>query len=595
MNRKIIVSTIASLILILLSISTESSSLKTKKPQLNEPDFDINTILNDKEKEWIKNHKTIRVGHDPNWAPFEFFDKNGESFGINIEYIKYIASVLNLKIEFIKTNTWQETLDNIKNKDVDLLTGVSQTPDRLDYMSFTKPYITNPISVFAHEDITHIRNLDELNNKKVAIVKGYFIEEVFEKKHPQIELVFADSPKEALKLVKKKKVFAYVDGMISGGYYIKENNLHSIRLVGETPYSYQLSIGIRNDWSEMTSIVQKVLNNIPESEKNNIYYNWISLNSNNSFRYDLLLRLSIPLSIILLLIFFWNRKLRREIKRREQAQLDLNFAFKELKDTQTHLVQTEKMATVGQLTAGVAHEIKNPLNFIMMGMEGVINGIDAYEKIIDAYESLKTSLSKEELEKIEQLKEKLDYNYFRYECDSLSKSIAEGAESIHEITKSLNNFSYFSGKEKVLADVNKGLESTLVLLKNQYKYKAEVEIDLGKLPEIKCFPGKLNQVYVNLISNATQAIEDQGKIEISTFLENNFVVISIKDNGKGMSKDQLDKIFNPFYTTKPIGKGTGLGLPISKNIIDEHEGRIIVDSEQGVGTEFKIYLPIITE
>lgn len=595
MNRKVTISLIVSAIFILFSISIYSFAVRTKKPQLNELDFDINILLNEKEKEWLNNHKVIRVGHDPNWAPFEFLDKNGESCGINIHYIKYVATTLDLEIEFIKTNTWQESLNKIRNKELDLLTGISETKDRLEYISFTKPYITNPISVFADEGITHIRDLRELYGNKVAIIKGYFTEELLSNKHPQIEQILVDSPQDALKLVKRKKAYAYIEGMITGGYYIKEKKFRSIRLVGKTPYSYNLSIGVRSDWSELTSIIQKVLNNIPESEKNNIYYSWISLNANNSQDYSMLFKFIIPLTVLLLLTYFWNRKLRREIKRREKTQLDLNIAFKELKETQTHLVQTEKMATVGQLTAGVAHEIKNPLSFIMMGMEGVINGVEAYEKIIDAYENTHTSLTKQELDSIEKLKNKLDYNYYRYECDSLSKNISEGVDSIHEITKSLNTFSYFSGSEKVLANINKGLKSTLVLLKNQYKYKAEVKVDFGNIPEVKCFPGKLNQVYVNIVSNATQAIKDQGKIEIKTYVENNFIVISIKDDGKGMSKDQIEKIFTPFYSTKPIGKGTGLGLSISKNIIDEHEGKIIVHSELNVGTEFKIYLPIITE
>lgn len=575
-----------------VSISAFTINLIQKPETATTTSKDLNLTI--EEREWLKDHPVIKVGSDPNWAPFEYLDKDGNFCGIDIDYLKLVEEKTGIQFTFAQEKTWNDVLSKVKSKDIDLLSGINETTKRLEFLNFTKPYITNPISIFANEEITHIRSLSELNNEKVVVVKGYFTEYILKTYYPKIELILANSPQEALKTLHKKKVAAYIEGMINASFYLKETNYKSIRLVGETPYEYKIGFGVRNDWPELISILQKVLDSVSEKEKNNIYYKWISLSVSKEFDYSLLFKFTIPLIILLLIFIFWNRSLKREMIKKEQAQLDLNFAYKELKDTQTQLVQNEKMATVGQITAGIAHEIKNPLNYISLGINGVKDGFESIIQVINRYEELSKKLSDSDLTEIEELKQEVEYQFYKKECISIIEDINTGLKSIGEITKSLNTFSYFSGREKALADINDGIKSTLVLLKSQYKNKAEIVASFGNIPKIKCFPGKLNQVYVNLISNATQAIDDQGTITIKTFEENNQIVISIKDTGKGMTKDEMSQIFNPFYTSKPIGKGTGLGLSITKNIIDEHNGEIEFHSEKGKGTEFIIRLPIFT-
>ncbi|NJO88656.1 MAG: GHKL domain-containing protein [Chloroflexia bacterium] len=179
------------------------------------------------------------------------------------------------------------------------------------------------------------------------------------------------------------------------------------------------------------------------------------------------------------------------------------------------------------------------------------------------------------------------------ETDVIFQHLDDCVERIIEIVKSVDSFSHVASNEMSFADINEGLESTLVLLKNQYKYNIEIVKELGNLPDIKCFPGKLNQVFVNLITNAIQSIKDRGTIWIKTYKEENFVKVSIKDSGIGIPENKLSEIFDSFYTTKPVGEGTGLGLAISKNIIDEHNGSIEVYSKLNVGTEFIITLPML--
>jgi signal transduction histidine kinase len=582
------------LFIIINSNSAFSETIETDSLSRNQLETTLSKKLEltVKEKEWLENHPVIRVGSDPNWAPFEYRDKNGNYHGIDIDYLNIIEKKLGVKFEFIQDKTWNAILKKALSKEVDIISGVNKTEYRSKYLNFTTPYHSNPISIFANTDVTHIRDLSELENEKVIVVKGYYTEELLKNNYPKLELILAESPQEALHMLHEKKALAYIGSMVTATYYIIDKKYNSIRIVGDTPFDYNISIGVRKDWGIFQEILQKTLKSISVTERNNIYYSWISLNNNKKINYRLLYEIIIPLLILLAFFVFWNRKLHREIKRREQAQLDLNFAFKKLKDTQTQLVQTEKMATVGVLTAGIAHEIKNPLNYMSLGLKGLKDGIESILAVTHKYEEKLFNISKLELNEIEKLKEKLEFDFYKKECLSLTDDMNSGVETISEITKSLNTFSYFSGKNKVLVDINTGIKSTLILLRSQYKNKINIIKELGDIPEIKCFPGKLNQVYVNLISNAIQAIEEQGTIVIKTFEENNQIIISIKDSGKGMSSEEQKNLFKPFYTSKPMGQGTGLGLAISKNIIDEHQGKIEFNTQKGEGSEFIIRLPI---
>jgi two-component system NtrC family sensor kinase len=341
----------------------------------------------------------------------------------------------------------------------------------------------------------------------------------------------------------------------------------------------------------LKDIVQKALNSISDSEKNVIYNNWISYRD-DKIDYALFLKILIPLSIILLVSIFWNRKLSKEVRRRKKAQAKRDAAYKKLEETQTQMVQSEKLATIGMLTAGIAHEIKNPVNYISGSIELIQDDIESIIQYADIVNKYISFLPAEKQKEVSQVRENLDYEHLKSEFYPLFESIKKGSKQIIEIAHGFNSFSIKANTEKQSYNLNSGIESTLVLLRNQYKYNIELVTDFGKIPEVKCFAGKINQVFLNIITNAIQAIEKKGEIHISTYLDNGYVKISIKDNGIGMEKEKQEKIFTPFFTTKSIDKGTGLGLAISKNIIEEHDGEIEVKSEPNVGTEFIVSLPI---
>lgn len=270
----------------------------------------------------------------------------------------------------------------------------------------------------------------------------------------------------------------------------------------------------------------------------------------------------------------------------------LNKLLDDLKAAQQQLVMSEKMASLGQLTAGVAHEINNPINFVSANIKPLKENLS---EIIDAIHRYDQVIKENKLdylfEEVWQFNTDQDLAFTMQEVQALLKGIEEGAVRTTEIVKGLRNFSRLDQNVLKKADINEGLDSTLALLHNAYKEYITIEKEYGKIPEVECFPGEINQVLMNILSNAIQAITGEGKIFIKTWEDKNRVKIRIRDTGSGMNQATKNKIFDPFFTTKEVGKGTGLGLSISYGILKKHKGKIEVVSESK-GTEFTISLPI---
>lgn len=273
---------------------------------------------------------------------------------------------------------------------------------------------------------------------------------------------------------------------------------------------------------------------------------------------------------------------------------ELNATLENLRAMQSQLVSHEKMASLGQLTAGVAHEINNPINFINGNISPLKRDIDDVLRVMNLYQQI---IDQNKLQQyfsdVEKLKQNIDLDYTINEMEALISGIKEGAQRTTDIVKGLRNFSRLDEDDMKLANVNEGIQSTVLILRNKIKNRADVQLVLGDIPEIICYPGKLNQVFMNIISNAVDAMnENGGQIVITTTGNQSHVFISIRDNGKGIPQEIIERIFEPFFTTKDVGKGTGLGLSISYGIIQKHKGDIKVTSEIGEGSEFLITLPI---
>lgn len=279
----------------------------------------------------------------------------------------------------------------------------------------------------------------------------------------------------------------------------------------------------------------------------------------------------------------------------KESHDELQVAYSKLQQTQSQLLQSEKMASIGQLSAGVAHEINNPIGYVYSNLGSLQKYLDVLLMVVDAYEKFEPLLEphQEAMASIRAMKDKADLGFLKEDVTALMNESREGITRVKKIVQNLKDFSHTgSDEEWQCIDLHQGLDSTLNIVWNEIKYKAEVNKEYGELPEVECLPSQLNQVFMNLMINAAHAIEERGTITIRTGTQDNQVWVEISDTGKGIAPEHLSKIFDPFFTTKPVGKGTGLGLSVSYSIIQTHHGQISVVSDVGKGTTFRVTLPV---
>jgi two-component system, NtrC family, sensor kinase len=298
-----------------------------------------------------------------------------------------------------------------------------------------------------------------------------------------------------------------------------------------------------------------------------------------------------------------NEQLEDRVKRRtaaiEQANQQLqanNIELKQLNEklesAHTQLLQSEKMASIGQLAAGVAHEINNPVGFVNSNLGTLNKYITSMFKVIDAYDGASSAIDAAKLTQVSQAKQEVDYSYLKEDIPSLMKESQEGLARVKRIVQDLKDFSHVDESNWQHANLEQGMDSTLNVVANEIKYKAKVVKEYAGIPDVECMPSQINQVFMNMLVNAAQAIEKDGTITVRSGTGGDEVWVEVEDTGKGISPEHLNRIFDPFFTTKPVGKGTGLGLSLSYGIVQKHNGRIEVKSVVGKGSTFRVWLPV---
>ncbi|MBI2353747.1 MAG: PAS domain-containing protein [Deltaproteobacteria bacterium] len=285
---------------------------------------------------------------------------------------------------------------------------------------------------------------------------------------------------------------------------------------------------------------------------------------------------------------------RAEEELRAEREL-VQHANAELKATQVQLLQREKMASIGQLAAGVAHEINNPIGFVSSNLSTLDKYVTKmFEYIACQEEKLRSIARPEILRELEEKKGGLKLDYVMEDARNLIRESLEGTDRVRKIVQDLKTFSRLDEAEFKRADINECLESTINIVWNEIKYKSILRKELGDLPPIKCYPQQLTQVFLNLLVNASHALDSQGEITLRSWSDAGFIHVSVADTGCGIPEETQRRIFEPFFTTKEVGKGTGLGLSISYDIVKKHNGDIKVQSTVGKGTTFTVRLPVVT-
>lgn len=303
-----------------------------------------------------------------------------------------------------------------------------------------------------------------------------------------------------------------------------------------------------------------------------------------------------PIEVVGSLTDITERKnMEEDLRRKGEEQQIL---IQKLQEAQQQLLQAEKMASVGQLAAGIAHEINNPIGFVNSNMNSLqtyvktlFDVIDQTAQVIDQIE-----LPAESRQKLANINKVADLDFVKEDFTDLVRESLDGLKRVKDIVQSLKDFSHVGETEWQEADIHQGIDSTLNIVKNEIKYKASIEKRYGVLPPVQCIISQLNQVFMNLFINAAHAIKEKGVIAINTGTETkegvDYVWIKVTDTGGGIAPENLNRIFEPFFTTKPVGSGTGLGLSLAYGIIKKHNGQISVQSAVGKGTRFTIYLPV---
>ena len=294
--------------------------------------------------------------------------------------------------------------------------------------------------------------------------------------------------------------------------------------------------------------------------------------------------------VSLLMVFtVFTLKLNDKLNRSNFA---LEKTYRELKAAQSQMLQNDKMASIGQLAAGVAHEINNPAGFILSNLNSLRKHVVRVNEYLTFQGEALAGLPPAETALLEEKKKNLKIDYVIKDMGSIIDESNEGMERIKNIVKDLKNFSHVDEAEVKFTDINAGIESTINIAWNELKYKAVLIKEFADLPPLQCNPGQINQVILNLLVNAAHAIEKQGEITIRTWFDTESLYISIADTGHGIPPDILGRLFEPFFTTKEVGKGTGLGLSIAYDIVKKHNGDISVESEDGKGACFTVRLSL---
>jgi two-component system NtrC family sensor kinase len=296
-----------------------------------------------------------------------------------------------------------------------------------------------------------------------------------------------------------------------------------------------------------------------------------------------------------------NERLEDDLRQRQGADAELRHRHlklielnEQLSRTQEQLVQSEKLASIGQLAAGVAHEINNPIGYIFSNFGTLQSYLEQLFDMLKVYQDAEQHAGPEVAARLRAMRESIDLDFLREDIPVLMSESKEGIVRVRHIVQDLKDFSRVdTNQEWAWSNLHAGIDSTLNIVSNEVKYKADVVKEYGDIPDIECLPSQINQVMMNLVVNAAHAIgEKRGVITVRTGCIDDNVWIEVADNGSGIARENLTRIFDPFFTTKPIGKGTGLGLSLAYGIVQKHRGRIDIDTELGRGTVFRIVLPV---
>ena len=528
-------------------------------------------FLTSEEENYLNKKEIITMCVDPDWEPFEKLDKNNEHIGISADIIKLVSSKLGIQIKVIPTKSWEESVEFSKAKKCDIMSFLNQTPQRKKWLNFTNTLFTDPNVIIGRNDSEIIKDLSKVK-ASIAIPKETAMYERFQKDFPNLIIVPVNSEDEAFRFVEQKKADLTVRSMIISAYTIKEKGFFNLKILNQ-PKNYEnyLKMGVVKDEPILVDILNKAINTITKDDIQNIVNKWVSIKYEQVEDYTYLW-LAISLFLIVLIFFLYrqyllkhnNNFLQNEILKRTHQLEKSNLILKEKKDEldklnlsleikikdeveknkffQEKLFKADKLASMGEMMSNIAHQWRQPLSMISTVATGT--------KIQKEFGTLK---DEELINNMELINKKAQY---LSETINDFRNFIKGDRKIktYDLSSTINNFLHI-------------VDSTVK------KDNLTIILDLEENIKINGYPNELIQCLINIFNNSKDAMEEIKQenplIFISTYAQNNTIIIAIKDNAGGIPENIISKIYDPYFTTKHKSQGTGLGLHMTYKLIDE--------------------------
>lgn len=533
--------------------------------------------------------KTIVVGADRDYPPYEFLDKEGKPAGFNVDLTRAIAEVMGLSVEF-QFGGWAEQVNDLQSGKVDLLQGISWSERRMHELDFTPPSVVVNHAIFARRGSPVVSSLDELKGKKVIVHRGGIMHNELLARGYERDLVLTPTPADALRLLASGQHDYAVVAILPGIYIIRESKLTNLVPVARGVASYRYGYAVKKGNAELLSRFSEGLAILQKTGKyQEIYQRWLGVLEPNRISWESTIRyvavIVLPLLLVLGGTVFWSHSLRKQVVQRTAS---LSRALEQLQLNQRQLVQADKLAAIGTLVSGVAHEINNPNGLILLDIPILKR----------SYQDALPVLDRRFEEEGDFLLGGIPYSRMRGEIARLLEEMQEGAVRIKRIVHDLKDFARTSDdSDKQPADFNQVVQTAVRLVEPTLRTATEhFSVSYAEnLPPVRMNPQRIEQVVINLLVNACQALPDSSRaISLSTARSSagEQVVLTVRDEGKGIAPEHLELLTDPFFTTKRETGGTGLGLSVSAGIVKEHGGELSFASEPGRGTTVTLTIPL---
>ncbi|MBJ6800593.1 transporter substrate-binding domain-containing protein [Geomonas sp. Red259] len=539
----------------------------------------------------------VVVGGDFNYPPYEFVDHDGKPAGFNVELTRAIAEVMGFKVE-ISLGPWDGMRRALEQGDVDILQGMAFSQERTNEVDFSTPHALLFQSIWIRRDDRRIRSIEDVRGKEVIVMKNSIMHDFMKGFDPKARLILTDTLAEALRLLNQGRGDCALVSRLTGMYLEKEMGLKRIVPVAEPIMTQAYGYAVKKGNAEVLARFNEGLAILKRSGQfQEIHNKWLGVMEQQPVSWGRVVRyvtlVSLPLLLILGGTVVWSRTLQKRVAQRTEELArevaEKQAALEKLRMHQDQLVQADKLASLGTLVAGVAHEINNPNGLILLNLPRFEEVLRGSQPILDEYRGIHGDFKLG----------RHSYDRLREELPHMLSETQDAAKRIKRIVAELKDFARRDSAELTeLLDLNSCAQAALRLVENTVvKNSHQIVAHLADtLPRVKGNSQRIEQVIVNLLLNAAQSLEGSGKsIQISTRHDRfrDLVLLTVRDEGRGVEPEHLARLTDPFFTTKREEGGCGLGLSISAGIVKQHGGTLNFDSEPGFGTTVTMELPAL--